>query len=277
MQFVNSWKYIQKLFGQKLDRSYAVLTSYQSLHVLSMNFPLSQFRVATHQKVKNSLTFHWSLKSFHWPFINEKQSMFTFTLAFLLAINIFLFIFNLSRLLWKEEGIWKKAFTMKTTDHSVRHWVSNWLLCSTLFIFSEKKCISKSWRKLMNYKPENSIPLLFTDFDNIEDFPWPWKIFVFPWPWRPCNCSLGAQNEPWLPNSCLGWYMKSYFSFFFSCVCRCTMLEYSLEHHLILLTLGGSGPYFMPGSINAKTEHTQLGSSALLCNKAIFKKFLHAF
>ena len=56
--FVNSWKYIQKLFGQKLDRSYAVLTSYQSLHVLSMNFPLSQFRVATHQKVKNSLTFH---------------------------------------------------------------------------------------------------------------------------------------------------------------------------------------------------------------------------
>ena len=55
------------------------------------------------------------------------------------------------------------------------------------------------------------------------------------------------------------------------------MLEYSLEHHLILLTLGGSGPYFMPGSINAKTEHTQLGSSALLCNKAIFKKFLHAF
>ena len=75
MQFVNSWKYIQKLFGQKLDRSYAVLTSYQSLHVLSMNFPLSQFRVATHQKVKNSLTFHWSLNSFHWPFINQKQSI----------------------------------------------------------------------------------------------------------------------------------------------------------------------------------------------------------
>ena len=45
--------------------------------------------------------------------------MFTFTLAFLLAINIFLFIFNLSRLLRKEEeGIWKKAFTTKTTDHN---------------------------------------------------------------------------------------------------------------------------------------------------------------
>ena len=127
MQFVNSWKYIQKLFGQKLDRSYAVLTSYQSLHVLSMNFPLSQFRVATHQKVKNSLTFHWSLNSFHWPFINEKQSMFTFTLAFLLAINIFLFIFNLSRLLRKEEGIWKKAFTTKTTDH-------NYYMCQALSV-----------------------------------------------------------------------------------------------------------------------------------------------
>ena len=43
----------------------------------------------------------------------------------------------------------------------------------------------------MNYKPKNKIPWLFTDFDNIKDFPdflnnsltfpWPWKIFVFPW------------------------------------------------------------------------------------------------
>ena len=43
----------------------------------------------------------------------------------------------------------------------------------------------------MNSKPENRIPWLFTDFDNIKDFPWflkisltfPWpsKIFVFPW------------------------------------------------------------------------------------------------
>jgi len=45
--------------------------------------------------------------------------MFTFALAFLLAINIFLFIFNLSRLLRKEEeGIWKKAFMTKTTHHN---------------------------------------------------------------------------------------------------------------------------------------------------------------
>ena len=43
----------------------------------------------------------------------------------------------------------------------------------------------------MNYKPVSRIPWLFTDFDNIKDFPWlfknsltfpwPWKIFVFPW------------------------------------------------------------------------------------------------
>ena len=43
----------------------------------------------------------------------------------------------------------------------------------------------------MNSKPENRILRLFTDFDNIKDFPWflknsltfpwPWKIFVFPW------------------------------------------------------------------------------------------------
>ena len=54
--------------------------------------------------------------------------MFTFTLAFLLAINIFLFIFNLSWLLWKEEeGIWKKAFTTKTTDH-------NYYMCQALSV-----------------------------------------------------------------------------------------------------------------------------------------------
>ena len=58
--------------------------------------------------------------------------------------------------------------------------MSNWLLCllcSILFVFSKRKCISKSWRKLMNYKPENWIPWLFTDFDNIKDFPW-----LFPYP-----------------------------------------------------------------------------------------------
>ena len=64
---------------------------------------------------------------------------------------------------------------LTTTTTCVRQRVSNWLLsllCSILFVFSKRKCISKSWRKLMNYKPENRIPWLFTDFDNIKDFPW---------------------------------------------------------------------------------------------------------
>ena len=51
--------------------------------------------VDTHQKVKNSLTFHW-------PFINEKQSMFTFALAFFAGHRYFSLNFQ------EEEGIWKE-------------------------------------------------------------------------------------------------------------------------------------------------------------------------
>ena len=139
---------------------------------------LSITRVATHQKVKNSLTFHWPLKSFHWSFINEKQSMLPFTLAFLGAINSFLFIFK-NFLLCADRG----RTNLQESIHNENHWsqlphvsdvVSNWSLflpCTILFVFSERKCISKSWRKVMNYKLENRIPWLFTDFDNIKDFP----------------------------------------------------------------------------------------------------------
>ena len=145
---------------------------------------LSITRVATHQKVKNSLTFHWPLKSFHWSFINEKQSMLPFTLPFLGAINSFLFIFKLF-LLCVDRG----RRNLQESIHNENHWsqlphvsdvVSNWSLflpCTILFVFSERKCISKSWRKVMNYKPENRIPWLFTDLDNIKDFPWLFKKF----------------------------------------------------------------------------------------------------
>ena len=174
------------------------------------------FRVATHQKVTNypafSLTYHWPLNSFHWPFINDKQSMFTIHFSFFLqATDIFLFIFSLFPL-FTERGRrnWKKAFTTKTTDHNyykagVRRTVSNWLLClpcSILFIFSKRKCISKSWRKLMNYKPENRIPWPFTHFDDIQDFPWLFpdlEKFVFsvtfPWLWQPC-CYITTNFSP---------------------------------------------------------------------------------
>ena len=66
--------------------------------------------LATHQKVKNSLTFHWHLNSFHWPFINEKQSMFTFALAFFAGHRYFSLHFQpLSAFRWKR----KKEFGRK--------------------------------------------------------------------------------------------------------------------------------------------------------------------
>jgi len=77
----------------------------------------------------------------------------------------------------KEEGIWKKVSRRKNTHHRVSNWSLS-LLCSIVFIFSKRKCISKSWGKLINYKPDNRIPSLFTDFDNIKDFPWLFKKFT---------------------------------------------------------------------------------------------------
>lgn len=77
-------------------------------------------------------------------------------------------------------------------------------LRSTVFIFSDRKCISRSWRKLMNYKPDNRIPSLFTDFDNIKDFPWPWKILVFP-------CRFPNRGNPgsWLVLACqIHWHLN---------------------------------------------------------------------
>ena len=107
--------------------------------------------------------------------------MFSFTLAFLQAFDSFLFSFNLF-LLFAERG----RRNLEESIHIKNHWpqllhvsgiyrVSNWslcLLCSIRFIFSKRKYISKSWRNLMNYKPENRIPWLSTDFENIKDFPW---------------------------------------------------------------------------------------------------------
>ena len=172
------------------------------------------FRVATHQKVTNypvfSLTYHWPLNTFHWPLINENQSMFTFTLAFFAGHQYFSLHFqSLSSFHRKREK------ELKESIHNKNHWpqllqrvrrtVSNWLLClpcSILFIFSKRKCISKSWRKLMNYKPENRIPWPFTHFDDIQDFPWLFpdlEKFVFsvtfPWLWQPC-CYITTNFSP---------------------------------------------------------------------------------
>ena len=127
------------------------------------------------------MTFHWPLNSFHWPFINEKQSMFTFALAFFAGHQYFSLHFQPLTAIHRKR---KKEFGRKrsegkpltSTTTCVRRSVSNWslcLLCSTLFTFSERIFISKSWGKHMNYKPKkNRIPWLFSNFDNIKDFPW---------------------------------------------------------------------------------------------------------
>ena len=113
--------------------------------------------------------------------------MFTFaSLVFLQAIDIFLLIFNLFPL-FAERG----RRNLEEIIHNENHWPQllhkSGVECQidrfacfaaySLFIFSERKCISRSWRKLMNYKPEKRIPWLFTDFDNIKDFPWLCKKF----------------------------------------------------------------------------------------------------
>ena len=121
---------------------------------------------------------------FHWPFINAKQSMFTFaSLVFLQAIDIFLLIFNLFPLFAErgrrnlEEIIHNENQLLHKSGVECQIDSFACFAAYSLFIFSERKCISRSWRKLMNYKPEKRIPWLFTDFDNIKDFPWLCKKF----------------------------------------------------------------------------------------------------
>ena len=127
--------------------------------------------------------------------------MFKFALVFLAAHRHFSLQFQTFSAF---RGKRKKEFgrnhsqrkPLTTTTTCIRRKVLNWslcLLCSMLFIFSERKCISKSWIKLMNYKlPENRIPWLLTDFDNIKDFPWLLKKFP--------DFSLTLKNFrfPWL-------------------------------------------------------------------------------
>ena len=139
--------------------------------------------------------------------------MFTFALAFFLrAIDISLFIFNLF-LLFAERG----RRNLEESIQNENHWPQllhvsgvecqiDRSACFTAYFSSfpnENQCISKSWSKLMNYKPENRIPWLFTDFDNIKGFPSLFKKFpdfsltlknfcfslTFPWPWQPWKFS----------------------------------------------------------------------------------------
>ena len=136
-------------------------------------------RVAARQKVTKFLTFHWPLNSFHRPFINEKHVYIHFSLFCRPSIvfSSFSTSFLFSRK--EEEGVWKKAFTTKTTDH-------NYYMCQTwsvkLIVLLALQHTFRLFRKKMHslilkktYKLQtgkHNSPRLFTNLENIKDFLW---------------------------------------------------------------------------------------------------------
>ena len=109
--------------------------------------------------------------------------MFPFTLAFFAGHRYFSLHFQP---LSAFHGKRKKEFGRKhsqrkpltTTTTCVRRQTDRFACFAAYFSpFAKRKGISKSWRKLMNYKLENRLPWLFTDLDNIKDFPWLFKKF----------------------------------------------------------------------------------------------------
>ena len=146
--------------------------------------------------------------SFHWPFKNKTIHVhisFSFFCKLSILLSSVLIFFRFLR------DFERKAFDftnksipfcffvfqrkpLTTTTTCVRHRVLNSsgsLLYSIHFLFSRRKCIEKSCRKLISYKPEHGIPWLFTDFANIIDFSLTLKNFrfslIFPWLWQPCR------------------------------------------------------------------------------------------
>ena len=132
------------------------------------------------------------MNSFQRPFINEKQSMFTFTEAFLQAIDSFLFIFNLFQL-FAEKG----RRNLEESIHNKNHWpellhVSD-IECQTdhsacfavyFWYFPKENAFQNIDENLwtINGKtefPDFSLTLtiskIFSDFlENSLTFPWPW-------------------------------------------------------------------------------------------------------
>ena len=89
---------------------------------------------ATHQKPKNSLIFHWPLYNFHWPCIR-----------------------------------WLIIITMKKKKKKIRVYICFGFFgrpSILLSLFSNSLHFSRDF-----VRNESSIPWLFTDFDNIKDFP----------------------------------------------------------------------------------------------------------
>ena len=118
--------------------------------------------------------------------------MFTFTFAFFAAIDISLFIFKLFPL-FTESG----RRNLEESVHNENQIWSLCLLCSILFIFSERKCSLKENLRTINRKtefpdvsPALTITKIFPNFlKNSLTLPWPWTQFrfslAFPWPRQP--------------------------------------------------------------------------------------------
>ena len=133
-------------------------------------------RVANYNKVKNSLTFPWPLNSFHWRFINEKQPMFTFALAFLQAIDRYFSLHFQPFQLFVESG----RRNLEESIHNENYWPQPLHVPGAECQIDRFAAYFSSFPKKMHFKilkknlskPENRIPWLFTDFDSIKDFRW---------------------------------------------------------------------------------------------------------
>lgn len=97
---------------------------------------------------------------------------------------------------------WKGEEGLEESIHNEFHWlqlphvsgvrcqIDCYLLAlQHTFHPSRRKCISKSW-KLTHYTQEDRIPSLFTNFDNIKDFPC-FSLTV-------ATCSKLGQDSPML-------------------------------------------------------------------------------
>ena len=152
-------------------------------------------RVVTQQKVENSLTFHWTLNSFHWPFINEKQSMFTFALVFFFTghrhFSLHFKPFSAFRGKRKKEfgrnHSQRKPLTTTTTQ--VRRSVSNWSFCcfacfaAYLSPFPKENAFQSLEENLWTINRKTKFPdfsLTLTISKIFPDF-----SLAFPWPWQP--------------------------------------------------------------------------------------------
>ena len=154
--------------------------------------------------------------------------MFPFALAFLQAIeDIFLFIFNHFSFSWKEEqGIWKKAYTTKTTDHNyyvsgVECQIDRFACFAAYFSFFPKENVFQNLEEnlwTLNRKtefPDFSLTLTISKifpnflkdsltFPELENFCFPW---LFPDRGNPEFYS-GGKDERLRP------FVKLTYSFF---------------------------------------------------------------